>query len=118
MRATVIAVLCVVAASPALAGESGCRTVHGRMSLANGTPSVRIWVIGSHRMLGVIQQDEAFTDLPANIRQLWSAHGDDAMWSSDLFGDFRVCPLRADRPGHMQPVRLEAASNLRLRPRS
>jgi len=101
-----------------LARESGCRTVHGRMSLFNGTPSVRIWVIGSHRMLGVIQAHETFADLPANVRQLWSAHGDDAMWSSDLFGDFRVCPLTRDRPGHMQPVRLEEAANLRLRPRS
>lgn len=118
MRALIIAALCYVATPPAVAGESACRNVHGRMSLSNGTPSVRIWVVGTHRMLGVVQQDKRFTDLPANIRQLWAAHGDDEMWSSDLFGDFRVCALTKDRPGRMQFVRVEEAANLHLRPRT
>jgi len=89
--------------------------VHGRMSVANGTPSVRIWVIGTHRVLGVVQQDETFEDLPANIRHLWAAHGDDAMWSSSIFGDFRVCPLTKSKPGWMQFVSVKSGVHLRIR---
>jgi hypothetical protein len=87
------------------------------MSLSNGTPSVRVWVIGADRVLGVIQQDESFSDLPANVRHRWSAQGDEAMWSSYLFGDFRVCPVTKSKPGRMQLVRVEGAANLRVRPR-
>jgi len=69
-------------------------------------------------MLGVVQQDERFDDLPANIRQLWDAQGNDAMWSSDLFGDFLVCPISKDKPGYMQLVSVKEAANLHLRPRT
>lgn len=88
MRALMLAAMCFIAASQTLADESTCRTVRGRMFLSNGTPSVRIWIVGTHRVLGVIQQDESFGDLPANIRQLWDSHGDIAMCSTYLFGDF------------------------------
>ena len=87
------------------------------MFLANGTPSVRIGVIGARRVLGVVQPHEAFSDLPANIRTLWNAKGDEAMWRSDLVGDFRVCPVTRARPGRMRMMTLKSAQNLRLRPR-
>ena len=85
------------------------------MSLANGSPSMRIWVIGTHRVLGVVQQDETFEDLPANIRHLWASHGDDAMWASYIFGDFRVCPLTKSKPGWMQFVSVKGGDHLRIR---
>jgi hypothetical protein len=94
-----------------------CRTVHGRMSLANGTPSVRIWVIGTHRVLGVVQQDESFENLPAAIRAVWSTKGDDAIWATDLYGDFRVCALTARRSGRMQMVVVTSGTRLVGRPR-
>src|SRR5204863_4706193 len=47
LRAALAALLLALAAQAAAASES-CRTVHGRMDLWNGTPSVRIWVIGTH----------------------------------------------------------------------
>jgi hypothetical protein len=115
MRAVIILAISLVAASPALASESGCRVVHGRMSLTNGTPSIRIWVIGTHRLLGVVQQDQSFGDLPAGIRSLWAARGEGAMWSSHIFGDFRVCPMSKGEFGSMQMVRVQEATNLRLR---
>ena len=87
------------------------------MSLWNGTPSVRIWVVGTRRILGVVQQDETFDDLPANIRQVWDAKGDEAMWNTDLFGDFRVCAVTESRPGWMQMVKVEQARGLRVQPR-
>jgi hypothetical protein len=118
MRVLIVAVVCSIAASPALAVGNGCHIVHGRMTLSNGNPSVRIWVVGTRRVLGVVQQDESFDDLPANIRNLWDAHGDDAMWSNYLLGDFRVCPVTRSKPGWMQFVTVREGTNLRVRPRT
>jgi hypothetical protein len=87
------------------------------MSLANGAPAVRIWEIGTRRILGVAQPTQSLADLPDNVRRLWAANGDEAMWSADLYGDFTVCPLAPSRPGRMQPVALKAARNLQRRPR-
>jgi|WetSurMetagenome_2_1015567.scaffolds.fasta_scaffold75162_3 hypothetical protein len=101
-----------LAAAASLAHAEPCRTVHGRMALANGAPSVRIWVMGTHRILGVVQPHERFDDLPANVRALWSRGGDEAMWATDLYGDFRVCPAAPSRPGRMQMVTLVSATKL------
>ena len=104
----------VCAALPAVAMAWPCQTVHGRMYLANGTPSVRIWIVGTTRLLGVLQQDQRFDDLPRNIRTTWAAHGDE--WSSYLFGNFRVCPIERDRPGWMRLVNVVGGAALRVRP--
>jgi hypothetical protein len=32
-----------------------CRIVHGRLMYYNGTPSFRVWVVGTNRVLGVHQ---------------------------------------------------------------
>jgi len=93
----------VVAAEP-------CRTVHGRMQVTNGTPSVRIWVVGTKRILGVHQQDTQFEELPAHILKVWRSKG--PPWEHMLYGDFKVCPLTRDRPGWMQMVRVESGKNL------
>lgn len=104
-------------AAVSLAQAEPCRTVHGRMSLANGFPTVRIGVIGSRRILGVIQPHERFDDLPANVRAIWSGGGDEAMWATELYGDFRVCSAAPDRPGRMRMVTLVSASGLVARRR-
>ena len=117
MRSIAIAILAWMSFWPAAASADACRTVHGRMFMANGAPSVRIGIVGSRRILGVVQPHESFQDLPSNVRQLWSAGGDEDMWKSDLFGDFRVCGLAPDRAGRMQLVRIEQAARLRVRPR-
>ncbi|MFT4254926.1 MAG: hypothetical protein QM608_20885 [Caulobacter sp.] len=112
----VAAVLSLGLSAPAFA-QGTCRMVHGRMMLTNGTPSVRIRVDGAKVMLGVVQQDETFGDLPANLRRLWGAQGDEAMWSNDLTGDFEVCPVSKIRAGEMQTVRVRKARGLKVRPR-
>ena len=94
-----------------------CRTVHGRMALWNGTPTVRIWVVGTRRILGVAQQDEAFDRLPASVRKLWDGKNPDADWSTVIYGDFKVCALAPGRPGRMQEVEVMDARRLVLRPR-
>jgi hypothetical protein len=86
------------------------------MFMANGTPSVRIWVVGTRRILGVVQQDESLNDLPANIRRAWHVHGDEAMWASDLYGAFTVCG-GVSRPGRMRMVSVREGSQLQVRVR-
>src|SRR5215470_7968732 len=35
-----------------------CFELHGRMFVSNGTPSVRIWPVGSKRLLGVLPAEQ------------------------------------------------------------
>jgi len=80
---------------------------------ANGTPGVRIWVAGTRRILGVLQQDDTFHELPLNIRKTWDVAS--RLHDAALIGDFRVCGREKDVPGRMQLVRVIFARNLVLR---
>ena len=83
------------------------------MSFYNGAPSVRIWRVGTHRILGVSEQRfsvEGFCNLPASIFDRLS-------WDADLFADFIVCPFTRDEPGVMQLVCVESATNIVIRTR-
>src|SRR3712207_5329027 len=88
---------------PAQVGD--CRTLRGRAFLANGTPSVRMWVVGTRRILGVTQQDESYDELPVALRLAWDRSGGER-WQTDVYGNFTVCAVTRSRPGHMQMVRI------------
>jgi hypothetical protein len=90
-------------ADPDLAAQ--CFTVHGRLDFYNGGPTTRIWVIGTHHILGVY--DEI---VPENV----SGKLD---WNKDVFADFLVCPFARENQGHMQPVCIESAKNIHTSPR-
>lgn len=80
--------------------------VHGRLSVYNGTPSCRIWVIGTTRILGIAERDPSETSLmPEALRNLVTTN-------EFFFGDFTVVPLTPDEPGVMRMVRVVAAENL------
>jgi hypothetical protein len=89
--------------NPAIVGE--CFKIHGRISLYNGTPGVRIWPVGTKRLLGVLPSENEI--MPPNV----SKH---IALGTDIFGDFVVCPFTKQEPGHMQFVCIESASNLVL----
>ena len=95
--------------SPAVIGR--CFAIHGRMNFWNGTPSVRIWKVGSHRILGVSDRKvEGYSNIPDGpLQQLG--------WDTDLFADFLVCPFTSDQPGTMQLVCVDSASKVLIRPR-
>ncbi len=93
--------------NPQLVGP--CFTVRGRLSTYNGTPSLRVWPIGTKRLLGVVE-DEKLLSVPSNIRKLVG-------FDKDVYGDFLVCPFTAQEPNHMQFVCIEAASNVRIQSR-
>jgi hypothetical protein len=77
-----------------------CFTVHGRLFLANGSPSYRIWRIGTHRIFGV--HDSIVPEAIAlNLT-----------WENAAFGDFYVCPFTGQRDGEMQFVCVESASKI------
>lgn len=81
-----------------------CFVAHGRLSFYNGTPSARIWKIGTKRLLGVHN-----SVLPGQLGVRMSSFGMQAL------GDFRVCPLTREKPGVMQIVCIASAENLKYR---
>lgn len=126
----IIALLCGAAlgvcvgqgAGPSQAAEKPCRsqprlvgrcfTVRGRLSLYNGTPTIRLWRAGTRRMLGVSSSyaEEGYGSIPAEIeRQL--------NWETDVWGDFVVCPFTPSRAGRMQMICIESGKNLVARKR-
>jgi hypothetical protein len=92
--------------------EGPCFTVRGRMNFWNGTPSVRIWVVGTNRIIGVSVSfdDPAYCSLPDEILEKLS-------WESDLFADFVVCPFTVEKPGVMRLICVESAKNMVVRTR-
>jgi hypothetical protein len=90
-----------------------CFAVHGRLSVYNGTPSIRLWPMGTKRLLGVIDPGDPSnapgpTILPIEIKNKLD-------WNKDVFGDFSVCPLTRQRSGRMQTICIESGKNLVVR---
>src|SRR5262245_15868023 len=71
----------------------GCELIHGRLWLANGGRPVRVWEVGSKRVLS--EEGDSNWD-PLISRYL--------RFGSNLYGDFEICALAQDEPGHMRPV--------------
>ena len=96
---------------------ASCYWTRGRLGLANGNPSIRMWKVGTKRILGIYSgpstwpprtnEDSESPELPANIEKLG-----DALDGGNIFADFEVCPLAPDRPGRMQAVCIESAKNI------
>src|SRR5258707_12519411 len=83
---------------PQLIGK--CFAVRGRLSVYNGTPAIRLWIIGTRRMLGVSEQRfklPGYRNLPENLQQ--QLNGD-----NQIVGAFLVCPFTKPKPREMQLV--------------
>jgi len=91
---------------PRLIGS--CFTVHGRLSIYNGAPALRIWKVGTRRVLGVSEQ----RFLVAGYRNVPEYIQGQVNQDTALFGDFLVCPFTRSQPGEMQLVCIEAGKNL------
>jgi hypothetical protein len=90
-----------------------CFRVHGRLSVYNGTPSIRLAPSGSKRLLGIIDPNDTSSApgpsvLPEEIRSKLD-------WDKNVFGDFLVCPLTRSQVGRMQTVCIESGKNLLVR---
>ncbi len=92
--------------------EVDCQWTRGVLYFANGTPSFRIRVRGTGRVLGVTSPDgpEAADVIPDNARG--------ALFPTDdpfpvlVSGEWRVCPLEPEHPGWMRSVRLIEARQM------
>lgn len=83
-----------------------CFTIRGRLNYWNGTPSTRIWIIGTHRVLGLPGED---SDLPSTVKE----HLRD--FNDEIYANFEVCPFEKYRKGEMQMVCVKSASNVRVK---
>jgi hypothetical protein len=103
-------------AEPACANSpkriGGCFTVHGRMTSCTSVPSVRIWMMGTHRVLGI---EDANGDpageklLPEKLLQPMLTG---TPCTKAAFGDFTVCPLTPQQPGVMQRACVVSAKKI------
>ena len=120
MRAIVCSALLALMLPPgAIAGDyvpcvdsqsivGACWNVRGRVSVHNGNPSVRIWPVGSKRLLGVRDAEPPL--LPPALRRQLS-------WDVDVFADLKVCPITEARQGRMQIVCIAGAESTVTRKR-
>ena len=113
----------VLAVSPPVTAEKSCRehpqlvgkcfSVHGRLSTYNGNPAVRLWRIGTKRVLGVSDQRfslPGYRNIPEDLaKQLDGEH--------EILGDFLVCPFTRSRPAEMQLMCIESAKNVVVKKR-
>jgi hypothetical protein len=80
-----------------------CFTLHGRISITNGTPSVRIWQVSTKQMLGVVPSENEI--MPDDIKKNLTI-------GTQIYGDFLLCPFTNAKTGEMQFVCIESVSNL------
>jgi hypothetical protein len=98
-----LAAVCTGAVEENSAGQAF--QVHGRLSLYNGNPGFRIWIVGTTRILGVAESPPEVPLMPSKLRDLMREE-------SLVFGDFTVLPLTKDEPGVMRMVRVIRAERI------
>jgi len=108
---------------------STCYWTRGRITCCNGNPSMRMWKVGTKRILGLFSgpnswridpEDNEHPELPVNLDKAYDAEykrrsalkDPDAGLPEPAFGDFEVCPLEPERKGEMQAVCVESAKNI------
>ena len=94
---------------PMLSGP--CFKIRGRMSFSNGTPSIRIWPVGTNRILGVSEGRfylEGYENVPEELVHQLS-------WETGMYTDFTICPFTNDEPGVMRLICVESAKNISIR---
>ena len=95
---------------------TSCYWAHGRLGWGNGTPSFRLWKIGTKRVLGIYSGpsvdrwglDSERPELPVNLEKQFAEFRDFLR----IFGDFEVCPLEPEKEGVMQAACIESAKNI------
>jgi hypothetical protein len=80
---------------------AACFSVHGRLSAWNDSPTMRIWRMGTSRILGVDDDSR----MPIILQEKMD-------FGVEAWGDYEVCPLTHEKPGWMQMVCVESADHL------
>jgi hypothetical protein len=90
--------------------NDSCFIVHGRLSVCNGNPTFRIWIIGTNHVLGIYDHGEENPEMPDTLQNIFK---DDLQIR--VYGDYTVVPLAKYRKGEMQLVRVISFSNLLIK---
>ncbi|HUY82289.1 MAG TPA: hypothetical protein VMU92_11250 [Acidobacteriaceae bacterium] len=93
-----------------------CYWTHGQLKFWEGTPSLRLWKIGTERILGIYSGPETYPgdlngdnehpELPANVKAKLKP------FDNALDAAFEVCPLEPEKPKTMQAACIEAAKHI------
>ena len=85
-----------------------CYSIHGRLNPGADTIELRLWPVGTNRIMGV-SDGPAINDAeyPIYPKNLVFPHGDEI-----IYGDFEVCPFTSQRMGAMQFVCIESAAHV------
>lgn len=92
------------AKNPSVVGP--CFEVQGSAVVGNGTPGFRIMQAGTTRILGVLPADNEI--VPACLAKAVTL-------TSEVTGDFRVCPFTLAKEGHMQMVCVDSVGAFTVR---
>jgi len=95
-----------------------CVRIHGRLEYGNGTPSTRLWQIGTHHVYGIYSNRYGFIhDDPTLDNETPELHfrlpkdlPDKGGWT--VYGDFEICPLERHTEGHMQAACIADATHI------
>jgi hypothetical protein len=94
---------------------ASCYWTHGRLAAYNGTPTMRLWKIGTKRILAIHSgpgfkmgddHENSEPDMPENVERALK------LFQNVVFADFEICPLEPEHPGVMQRVCIESAKNI------
>lgn len=88
-----------------------CFKARGKMFFSNGTPSIRIWLVGTKRILGISEGRfylDDYDNVPNELVNLLN-------WQNSMFADFTICPFTKDKPGVMRLVCVDKAENMSIR---
>lgn len=95
-----------------------CVIVHGRLRAGNGTPSTRLWHIGTHHVYGIYTNRYGFThdsdtlDNEAPELHFTLPKNTPTVGGWTVYGDFEVCPLEPLIQGHMQAACIASAAHV------
>src|SRR5450631_3445557 len=84
----------------------GARPIRGRAIMANGTPGFRILRAGTKRVLGVLPSENEI--VPVCLAKAVTP-------TSEVTGEFLVCPFSVAKEGHMQMVCVQSVRELTVR---
>jgi len=81
------------------------------MGYYNGAPSIRLWPIGTDRLLGVSEGQSltGYQSLPESLRATLDRR-------REIYADFVVCPFAPSEPEVMRLVCVDSATNIVTRP--
>jgi hypothetical protein len=105
MRGITVLLLLITGQSLACASTPAEVHIHGRLTWANGNPGLRIWVVGTKRILGVAEDPPESSLIPKRLSDIANA-------GQVVFADFTLIPLTPDEPGFMRMVRVIRADHV------